>query len=395
MKKPIVTLIALLVVGLAVWLFFSFLRPAATLAESTAIGGPQSAANTKSASLAKQTKAEADEDAAIEAAHVAERLRDRKERDEREEREYNTLIVFYGQVLDQFAQPVSTARVEYDSVGGSFEGNRELTTDSQGRFTITGIRGKRLRIRVTHAGYYNNDYGSSYFVYAGNDRGPDFKPDPAKPEIFRLRKKGEAAELIRQEDRVLFVKEDGHARSFSLYDHSRRRDQPDYVILQGVDTTELDKNGKPIRRLEMVVPKGGIQQRTDPFAFVAPSDGYQPSMYYMRPEFFGGQLDYFVKFDNGNYGRFTIGGGSGQYNVESFLNPDQSPNLEYDPAQEITFVRTGRMGIDLLYPASDDPNKPTPKSTPSKPVERPGGSLIERRRNAEPPPAPPPAPPRG
>ena len=385
MKKPIVTLIALLVVGLALWLFFSFLRPTATLAENTATGRQQLTPTAKSALVVNQTKAEEDEDAAIEAAHVAERLRDRKERDEREEREYNTLIVFYGLVLDQFDQPVSTARVEYDSVGGSFEGNRELTTDSQGRFTITGIRGKRLRIRVTHAGYYNNDYGSSYFVYAGNDRGPDFKPNPANPEIFRLRKKGEAAELIRQEDRVLFVKEDGHARSFSLYDHSRRRDQPDYVILQGVDTAELDRQGKPIRRLEMVVPKGGIQQRTDPFAFIAPSDGYQPSMYFMRPEFFGGKFDYFVRFDNGNYGRFTIMGGGGDYLIESFLNPDQSPNLEYDKDKEITFVRTGRMGIDLLYPASDDPNKPLPKSTPAKPVERPGGSLIERRRNAAPP----------
>ena len=42
-----------------------------------------------------------------------------------------------------------------------------------------------------------------------------------------------------------------------------------------------------------------------------------------------------------------------------------------------------------LYPASDDPAKPLPKSTPAKPVERPGGTLIERRRNATPPPAPP------
>lgn len=362
MKKIIISSVALLLLGIAFWLFLGHHSSTDILVEQAAVKKHSAAQKTssiaESASIAKQTKTDEDEDTALEAAHAAERLRDRKEREERERREYNTPIVFYGLVLDQFDQPVPNARVEYDSVGGSFEGDRELVTDAQGRFTITGIRGKRLRIRVTHAGYYNKDYGSSYYVYAGNDRGPDFKPDPSKPEIFRLRKKGEAAELVRQYDHILFTNEDAHARSFSLFDHTRRRDRPEYVILQGVDTAELDKQGKPIRRLEMVVPEGGIQQRTDPFAFIAPTEGYQSSMYFMGLGF-GRKLDYFVKFNNGNYARFTIMGSSRDYLVESYLNPDKSPNLEYDPAKEITFVRNGRMGIDLVYPAKDDqPKKP-------------------------------------
>ncbi|MBI2813877.1 MAG: hypothetical protein HYX71_06305 [Opitutae bacterium] len=391
MKKYIIILVGLVLIGVIIWLGISRYNLSPPLASRSTVSNSQLSDKTNTGaqqnSSTKQNPTVSDEDKALDAAYRARRQRERQALADKDERDFNTPITFYGIVLDEKDLQVSAPTVLYASIDGSFDGERKLQGDQGGRFTISGIRGKYLDVKVAHPGYYEIGESRRRFTYASNDRGPDFKPDPAKSEIFRLRKKGEAAELVREDERVLFTKEDGHARSFSLYDHSRRRDQPDYVILQGVDTAELDRQGKPVRRLEMVVPKGGIQQRTDPFAFVAPSDGYQSSMYYMRIP--GQPLDYFVKFDNGNYGRFTIMGSGGEYWIESYLNPDQSPNLEYDPAKEITVIRNGLMGIDLLYPASDDPNKPTPKSTPSKPVERPGGTLIERRRNAAPPPAPP------
>lgn len=386
MKKHFLIAVICLVAGLVIWQLYSRLSPK-NFASASPLPSPTPGLTIST----NQTPPTNDKVMGADDVRAdAKTAREALELEQQLTREYNTSIVFYGLVLDQNDKAVSQAEVQYmnaDSATGNWTWKKNITRED-GAFTLSGIRGRYLDIKIRHPGYYVLSESQRSFTYAGNNRGPDFRPDPARPEIFRLRKKGEAAELVRQYDRILFTKEDGHARSFSLYDHSRRRDQPDYVILQGVDTAELDRQGKPIRRLEMVVPKGGIQQRTDPLAFVAPSEGYQPSMYYMRPEF-GGQLDYFVKFDNGNYGRFTIMGTGGDYLIESYLNPDQSPNLEYDKDKEITFVRTGRMGIDLLYPASDDPNKPLPKSTPSKPVERPGGTLIERRRNAAPPPAPP------
>ncbi|MBA3850683.1 MAG: hypothetical protein C0502_11930 [Opitutus sp.] len=64
-----------------------------------------------------------------------------------------------------------------------------------------------------------------------------------------------------------------------------------------------------------------------------------------------------MRFENGNYGRFTIAGSGKQYDVESFLNPDRSPNLEYDREKEITVVPTGKPGIDLLYPPKSETKK--------------------------------------
>lgn len=48
--------------------------------------------------------------------------------------------------------------------------------------------------------------------------------------------------------------------------------------------------------------------------------------------------------------RFTIQGSAGYYNIESYLNPDQ----------EITVVRNGRMGGDLVYPTKDEESAKQP-----------------------------------
>lgn len=364
MKKSAVTLAVLLVVALGLWILFSHFKPTGALIGGSASGkqqpAPEANSDVQIVAIAKQTKPADDEDAALEATKDATYTREIQQIESALKRQYETSIEFYGLVWDQHNHPVSYAGVQYmnaDTADGKWTW-KQISTQQDGRFNIHSVHGRYLEVKVSHPDYYAVPESRLDFTYAGNDRGPDFKPDPANPVIFRLRKKGEAAELIHQYDHILFTKEDGHARSFSLIDHTRRRDRPEYVILQGVETSERDKQGKPIRRLEMVVPQGGIQQRTDPFAFIAPSDGYQSRMYFMRPEF-GGKLDYFVKFNTGNYGRFTIMGTAGDYLIDSYFNPDNSPNLEHDIDKEITVVPTGKMGVDLLYPAKKtEPKRP-------------------------------------
>jgi hypothetical protein len=378
MKKPSLIAAAVLMLGLLIWLSLRSVPPSNHA--PNVLPATQHEVVSPPPTKASLNHGDA-EDIALEAAQDAKRERERQQRIDQEVRDYNTPIVFYGLVLDQFDKPAAQARVEYACVGGSFDGDRELLADAQGRFTIRDVRGKHLRVRATHPNYYNADLGSGYYYYAGTDHSPLHVPESANPVIFRLLKKGEAAELVRREDRVRFDGDEPE-RSFSFYDHSRRRDQADYVILRRVETPERDNQGKPIRRLEMEVKGGGIQQRTDPFAFTAPGSGYQSKLYFMRP-LMGGALDYFVRFSNGNYGRFTIMGSAGDYLIESYLNPDRSPNLEYDPEKEVTFIETGKPGIDLLYPASDKPLPATPQPTP---VERQRKTLRDQRLEDRPPP---------
>ena len=48
--------------------------------------------------------------------------------------------------------------------------------------------------------------------------------------------------------------------------------------------------------------------------------------------------DYFVRFENGRYGRFqlTASGETGFCRFESYLNPSGSRNLEVDPTKLVT-----------------------------------------------------------
>lgn len=310
---------------------------------------------TSASGTEKAKQDDAEEDAAAEAADEAERLRDRQKRDERDEREYNTSIIFYGVVLDLTGQPVAAATVGYTSVEGSFAGTRQIQSAADGRFAIAGIRGKYLDVQVAHPSYYGLRESKRSFTCAGNDRDPDLKPDPAKPEIFRLREKGAAAELVHPTS-IVQLDPGEPERSFSFFNHSRRRDRPEYVILRTVDKGRTNSRGKRVLDLELSAPGGGLQIRTDPFQFTAPAEGYLSTLI-APPGVSINLVDFFVRFQSGNYGRFTIAGNSGQYDVASCLNPDKSPNLEFDQAKQITVVPTGKRGVDLPCPAKDEPPK--------------------------------------
>lgn len=356
MKKYAATFVILLFISVIAWLALNRYKSSSSStlrSEASKLNSVESVnSGAQQASATKQGKLAADKDAAAEAAERAERLRDRQARVEQADREYNTPITFYGLVLDERDQPVSEAVAVYACVDGSFEGERKLQSDTEGRFTISDVRGKHLRVGVSHPKYYVPGNYWFYYYYAGTGNSPIHVPNSGKPEIFRLRKKGEAAELVHQSDKILFDKGE-EQRSFSLFDHTRRRDQPEYVIIRAVDNGRVNSRGKRVLDLELSTPSGGLQLRTDPFQFIAPTEGYQSTL--VTPPAGINPVGLFVRFNSGNYGRFTIAGAGSQYDVESYLNPDNSPNLEYDPAKEITMVRDGRMGIRLVYPPKDDP----------------------------------------
>lgn len=382
MKKLISALTLVLLIGLAFWWLLK------SPDSSSPIGRlPEKQPATLAITASKTMTQEDAENDALDAAQSAQRERENQEFLAQRQQLYETSIVFYGTVLDTTGRPIPETHVQYMNADPTGDWKwKNLTADQDGSFVIRGVVGRYLDVRVDRLDHYQLPESRRSFTYAGNDRGPDFKPDPANPEIFRLRKKGEAAELVRRSDQVLFNQEEPE-RSFSFYDHTRRRDQPEYVVIRLVDRGRLNSRGKKVLDLELSVPRGGLQPRVDPFQFTAPTTGYQPSL--IAPPAISVNLhDYFVRFENGNYGRFTIAGGSGQYDVESYLNPDRSSNLEYDREKAITFVQTGRMGIDLLYPASDQPLPQTPQPAP---VERQRKTLHELRR--DPPAAP--TPPRG
>ena len=91
------------------------------------------------------------------------------------------------------------------------------------------------------------------------------------------------------------------------------------------------------------MPNGGILQSSNELDFEAPLDGYQPEDEIDMPA--NREADWgdsakrrcFLKLAAGNYARISfemIAGGDHFFEVESFLNPSGSRNLEYDPQLE-------------------------------------------------------------
>ena len=102
-----------------------------------------------------------------------------------------TPIVFYGRVLDEKELPVEGAKVVYTAntidFTLTFEGHveREVYSDAQGRFEISGLRSRGMGFEVSHSDYYASGKNRTGVSYAG-DRDPNIPDTPDKAWVFRM-----------------------------------------------------------------------------------------------------------------------------------------------------------------------------------------------------------------
>lgn len=102
----------------------------------------------------------------------------------------NRPIEFYGKAVDEKGDPLSGATVRFGCV--VFPENHFTTnavTDAQGMFSLTGVTGAVLNVRMSKEGYeeVQGTNQSSFAYYSLGGTG--FYPDPNNPVIFYLRKK--------------------------------------------------------------------------------------------------------------------------------------------------------------------------------------------------------------
>lgn len=102
-------------------------------------------------------------------------------------------IEFYGKVIDQNNRPVANVQIHFiwtdTSANGSSESNQ--STDTQGKFALSGQTGRLLQVWLSKEGYYVPKTNQNNFDYATG-----FMAVSDNPVIFRLVKKGEGADLI-------------------------------------------------------------------------------------------------------------------------------------------------------------------------------------------------------
>jgi hypothetical protein len=251
-------------------------------------------------------------------------------------------INFYGSVLDENNQPVSGATASFEWTDLSQKGTSKATaiSDANGFFSVTDQQGKRLFVDVAKDGYYSsgNARGAA-FEYANPGDGL-FTPDAANPVVFHLRKKGEAAQLIHGL-KLFGTRIDGSLSYVDLTTAKNGRTPPGDLTVQ-CTRSERNADKKFDWTFTLGVPGGGVIQSTDEFMFLAPDGGYQPTFQISHrindPDWTGQEKrKFFIKSRNGqHYARIEIKimpdyNQNAAYDVEWFLNPNGSPNLESAP----------------------------------------------------------------
>jgi hypothetical protein len=259
-----------------------------------------------------------------------------------------TPISFWGKVVDQDGAPVPGATISFGAndhpnpMGGG--SNHSRTSDANGLFSIAGIHGVSLFVKVSKEGYYQLSESQAGFDYVirGNSSLP--LPSASKPALFVLKKKGEAAKLAVKGFRVSIPK-DGTPVEIDL---ETGRMVPagkgDVRVEAWTQDQAKDAQGHYDWRCQISVPGGGVLARKDRFEFEAPAEGYNPSDEIVMTKTAERwqkdvEKDYFVKAGDNLFARLTLRfstGGAHYVRGTVYLNPQPgSRNLEYDPAKVV------------------------------------------------------------
>jgi len=260
-----------------------------------------------------------------------------------------TPITFYGKVIDQNGDPVPDAVVGYSALDKFMEPGAGYTgtSDENGTFSISGIKGARLSVNVRKKGYYFIDGKSNAaFAYATGADGY-FKNPPVQgnPAIFVLHKMGDLVPLVQLSRRQVDVPKTGAPLSIDLT--TGRIGGKDLTLESWTGAKELNRFDWSYR---LSVSEGGLVERKGEFDFEAPADGYHPQIEVKMPADapqWSSRLSkqYFAKLPGDRYARFSIrfypgvkddGADRNFVVLESYVNPKPgSRNLEFDPSKVV------------------------------------------------------------
>ncbi|MCU0772485.1 MAG: carboxypeptidase-like regulatory domain-containing protein [Verrucomicrobia bacterium] len=249
-------------------------------------------------------------------------------------------INFYGKVVDEDGVPLegATASFEWTTLSATGTANAVRTSDAQGLFALEGETGKRLSIQVGKEGYYSPAFARlASYEYASPFEGR-FVPDPRRPVVFTLRKKGPGTELV--------TSQRGMKKYFAValplddtplqVDLLARQSGQGPLILRQTKPAYADWKQAESWSFRMEIPDGGFVEHKDEFPFEAPANGYQAVV---RFELQKGQSNWTTKVKRDYYIRFGSPPRYGRLQVETdvsrdtvglryAINPDGSRYLE-------------------------------------------------------------------
>jgi hypothetical protein len=244
--------------------------------------------------------------------------------------QWSSPIEFYGKVIDDSRRPVSEATINFSANDLSPDGRStyKKVSDKDGLFSITGIRGKFLHVRVSKPGYQTSKSDQITFSYAGGDT-DQITPDQNNPVLFHLYKVKVSDSNAIPCSLPVKLPIDGRLVGIDLV--SCRLVSPDkgHLVLNCKSSSRTpEKNGKFSWEVTITVPQGGVIAGPNEVNFEAPETGYTDSLTIRHsPDDSDWRLDlnsdFFAKLSDGSFVRLHmfIFGNNGRGQFQALRNP--------------------------------------------------------------------------
>lgn len=284
-------------------------------------------------------------------------------------------VEFFGKAEDQFGAPVVDAEVIADVLvrNGTTAGVEQIRqrTDSEGIFRISGYKGESLEVGVRKVpGYYNGRVKGEKtqgFLAVYSAMWPAAErhtPNPHKPVVFKMWKLT-GPEPMMEIEGYHRIAHDGSPITFDWLTGKRTKSGGDFRIAlwQGEPT----KVGWELRgdwgfTIEAV--DGGFVETTDDFMYLAPESGYRPKIEYrVSPTNWTSDVkrQLYVKTRGGKHVsrlvmsvRCSYTHPEGVLEVQGYMNPLGSRNLEWDPHGRLTPARIAMIGFERAVQEAKD-----------------------------------------
>jgi hypothetical protein len=197
--------------------------------------------------------------------------------------EWKMPIVFFGRVIDENDEPVADADVhcEWTDLSPKGTSKADIKSQSDGTFTISGIRGKFMLIDVEKAGYYTSSANRRGFEYAAYFSKNYHEPNPKNPVVFRLRKKGQGEPLITRQT-LYGIRPDGTPHYIDLVTGKKKVDEgPTGDLMIAIMREPMNEKKRFAWSATLEGVNGAALIESDEeFMFTAPENGYVPSLSY-------------------------------------------------------------------------------------------------------------------
>jgi hypothetical protein len=273
--------------------------------------------------------------------------------------EWKSLIQFHGKVVDENGFPVAGAEISFVWTDLSSKGTSDAhcVSRSDGLFSLSGLQGKSLSVRIEKAGYHvSNNLNRFRFEYAAF-WDPEYHQDaPDTPVIFHLVKKLDPEPVIYWAHRRIIVPAPEKTISLDLLSkiNTRQTISKDLEVKLFRDTnyTQL-RSQTPFNWNITVKGVGGseLAPTDQEFMMRAPDDGYLPeltlSMDKLSKDWKNhADLKFFVRnHSRGFYAAIQLRVDpeykisdprvAGAVFITAIINPRDSPIVEFDKSKTI------------------------------------------------------------